>query len=1012
MAQINFTTSRMAAPRCTPLFCTIYLLLLCTRLAAQPANEIQTLQNRFEQSPQDTAAVNAAIQLGQFYLATSNDSFLFFNNWVERFSRQQLSGKQALGETRRRFYQSALSISLREKGYYQQRKRWDVNAALASYEEAAIWAERSDDARSLALTFNNMANVYENQGDLKTALDYYQKALNLLEKIGGNALAICLDDIGKLNLSLGDLAKAEESCQRSLDISEKLGATEQICMASIHLGGIYTEKKDFEKAQVYFKKALAIAHRADNTLLLALAYRYWGVCLEKQGDKQQALEAHQTGLEYAVGMHYIKGAALSHFYVSKLLHEQQQEQAAFEHARQSFALSQQAGIPLNIKESAAWLSQLYAESGNPEKALELYRLSVTMKDSIFNAGNRRDMIRQQMQFEFDKKEAIALREKQVQRTILIAVAICLLLALGLVAFIWRNLRTKEQQRRIIAAQKTEVEMRNAQIEAVSKTIRKQAQELRRMDEMKTRFFANISHEFRTPLTLIMGQIDSVRTRLEDNRLKDRLAMATANGNRLLELINQLLDLSKLESGKMQLQVAPADLVQFLRYTFNAFESLAEKKQICLAFQSEPESLEMFFEKEKMGKVFFNLLSNAIKFTPTGSAGTITMRISKKEPDAAFPDGSAEITVSDTGIGIPEDRLPFIFDRFYQVDDSNTREWEGTGIGLALVKELVKLHRGSVTVQSKQGRGSQFTIRLPLGSRVFEKSEIGAAVGEPATGFRQENMAADAAGVPAENNRQQPQSAPVLLVVEDNPDMRAYLCDHLLEAGYAVTAAVNGQEGLDAALAQLPDLVITDVMMPRMNGYELSRRLRTDERTSHIPIIMLTAKAGEEAKIEGFETGIDNYLTKPFSERELLVQVKNLIQLRQMMRQRFSTATTIRPAAVSATPMDQVFLQKVIETIEAHMGDEHFGVEPLSEAVNMSVTHLNRKLNALIDQPAGNLIRSMRLQRAADLLERRAASISEIAWQVGFPEAAHFSRSFKQQFGLTPSEWVKKQGGMG
>ncbi|MCB9315513.1 MAG: response regulator [Lewinellaceae bacterium] len=1013
MAQINFTTFRMAARQYNHLFCAICLVLGCCNLVAQPANEIQALQKRFKQTPQDTATVNIALQLGQYYFATSSDSFLFYNNWVERFSRQQLSGKQPLGENRQRFYQSALSISLREKGYYQQRKRWDVNAALASYEEALVWAERSGDARSLALALNNMANVYENQGDLKTALDYYQKALNLLEKIGGNALAICLDDIGKLNLSLGDLNKAEESCRRSLEISEKIGANEQVCIATIHLGGIFTEKEAFATAQDYFKKALAIAHQEGNSLLLALAYRYLGICLEKQGNKQQALEAHQSGLDYAVGINYIKGAAQSHFYISKLLYGQQQEQAAFDHARQSFDLSQQAGIPLNIKESAAWLSQLYAESGNPEKALELYQLSVTMKDSVFNAGNRRDMIRQQMQFEFDKKEAIALREKQVQRTILLAVAICLLLALGLVVFIWRNLRTKEQQRRIIEAQKTEVEMRNAQIEAVSKTIRKQAQELRRVDEMKTRFFANISHELRTPLTLIMGQIDSVRSRLNDARLKEKLSMASTNGSRLLELINQLLDLSKLEAGKMHLQVAPADLVHFLRYTFNAFELLAEEKQIRLAFESTVESLEVFFEKEKMGRVFFNLLSNAIKFTPPDSAGTITLRISKKGPDAAFPGGSAEITVSDTGVGIPEDRLPYIFDRFYQVDDSNTREWEGTGIGLALVKELVKLHRGSVRVESVQGSGSSFTVQLPLGSKVFHKSEIGVATAGPAAGIHPEELDAGASGNGAQTTGiPQAEGAPSLLVVEDNPDMRAYLCDHLLEAGYAVTAAANGEEGLANAQEQLPDLIITDVMMPRMNGNELSRRLRADERTSHIPIVMLTAKAGEEAKIEGLETGVDGYLTKPFSERELLVRVKNLIQLRRQLRQRFSTATTIRPAEVSATPMDQQFLQKIIETIEANLSDEHFGVEPLSAAVNMSVTHLNRKLNALIDQPAGSLIRSMRLQRAADLLERQAASVSEIAWQVGFAEAAHFTRSFKQQFGSTPTEWVKTKAGKG
>jgi len=988
----------------------VWLLLSCTCLSAQAPPPPPALRQPVFQAPTDTAGIEAALQLAQSYFSVSSDSFLFYNGWVETFSRQKLAEAESLPAAERRFYQQALSLSLGSKGYYLQRKRWDVNAALNAYEEALVWAKRAGDTQSQAQIFNNLANLYEDQGDLKSALDYYRKALKIVEKTGGIALAICLDDIGKLNLWMGDFEQAEASCRRSLAVSEKIDAREQICMATIHLGGIFTEKNDFAGAQKALQKALTIAQQQHNTLLLALACRYWGVCLERMGDNRQALDFHQKGLDYALGMHYIKGAALSHFYISKLLHEQGQGRAALEHARQSVDLSRQTGIARNIMESAAWLSQLYAELGNPGEALELYRLSVTMKDSIFNAGNRRDMIRQQLQYEFDKKEAIAVREKQAQRSILIAVCICLLLALALAAFIWRNLRTKERQRRIIEAQKQEVELQNAQIEAVSNTIRQQAQELRRLDNMKTRFFANISHEFRTPLTLIMGQLDSLSTRIHDEQLKDRLSMALNNARRLLQLINQLLDLSKIESGNVQLQVAPAELVSFLKYQAEAFQELAGQKQIRLEFQSEVDSLPLFFEQEKMGQVFFNLLSNAVKFTPAGSDGCVSIQVFKKGPDALFPEGAAEVVVSDTGIGIPEEHLSFIFDRFYQVDASNTRQWEGTGIGLALIKELVKLHLGSVTVKSTVGAGSSFTVRLPLGSRIFKESGVVVAEKDAvgADFFAGEKPVPTDSMVFALHNASPVGETPHLLVVEDNPDMQHYLCGHLREAGYSVISALNGEEGLAAAREHLPDLVITDVMMPRMNGYEFSRRLRADERSSHIPIIMLTAKAGETDKIEGLETGVDDYLTKPFSERELLARVKNLIQLRLRLRKRFSAATTIRPEEVSATPMDQVFLQKVVETIEARMSDEQFGVEPLSEAVNMSVTHLNRKLNALIDQPAGKLIRSMRLQRAADLLERQAANVTEIAWQTGFADTAHFTRSFRQQFGCPPSEWAKRK----
>lgn len=536
----------------------------------------------------------------------------------------------------------------------------------------------------------------------------------------------------------------------------------------------------------------------------------------------------------------------------------------------------------------------------------------------------------------------------------------------------------------------------------------ESEKLKEVDQLKSRFFANISHEFRTPLTLILGQIDSLKATIREQRQLGQLHVADRNGKRLLELINQLLDLSKLEAGAMTLRAAEKDLVSFLKSIFFSMELLAEHKKIRLHFTSDQEALLLYFDSDKLEKICTNLMSNAWKFTPEG--GVIRLSVDTSEP------GWAAFEIADTGIGIAEENLPLLFERFFQADNSLTRKQQGTGIGLALVKELVELHHGEITVKSQVGTGTAFRVRLPLGSAHLKAAELAAPDDEV---FREETNKALWIGALEAQGHSKPVHIPtgpagkkrpktIVLVVEDNPDVREFIAESLRNGHHDTLQASNGREGLEKAREAIPDLIVTDVMMPEMDGIEFSRYIRADERTSHIPVIMLTAKSGEEEKLEGLQTGVDDYLTKPFSARELLQRVNNLIQMRQLLRKRFRSATVIQPAEVSAVSLDQVFMEKVLQTIEANMGNEQFGVEALSEAVNMSVTHLNRKLKALIDQPAGNLIRSLRLQRAAELLTSRSGSVAEIAYSVGFSAPEIFSRNFKKQFNCTPLEYQKRK----
>ena len=531
------------------------------------------------------------------------------------------------------------------------------------------------------------------------------------------------------------------------------------------------------------------------------------------------------------------------------------------------------------------------------------------------------------------------------------------------------------------------------------------EKLKDLDKLKSRFFANISHEFRTPLTLILGHTESVITSNIESREKEKLIVANRNAKRLLKLINQLLDISKIEAGSMELKAEQLNIVTFLKSLFFSFESLAESKKITLKFESEIENITVLFDPDKMEKVFNNLVSNAFNFIQVG--GVIKASI------GVLNNSHIEIRVKDNGKGINKDQLPHIFNRFYQADDSSTRDYEGSGIGLALAKELIELHKGNISVRSEEGSWTEFVICLPLGDNSLLKENLAEVNADEFSSKEVKNevktiLTDKLTGIiSSESGVRDSESGDkdIILIVEDNTDLRAYIREQT-KNDYIIIEASEGEEGLLKARNEIPDLIITDVMMPKTDGYKFSKQIRRDEKTSHIPIIMLTAKAGLDDKIKGLETGVDDYLTKPFSSEELKVRIKNLIIQRKELRKRFSLATVIKPSEVSVISADREFFQKTIKIIESHFEDEKFNIEKLAGELSMSISQLNRKLNALIDQPAGQLIRSLRLQRAADLLKQNAGSVAEICYKVGFNDQGYFSRSFKKQFGCSPSEYKK------
>lgn len=538
--------------------------------------------------------------------------------------------------------------------------------------------------------------------------------------------------------------------------------------------------------------------------------------------------------------------------------------------------------------------------------------------------------------------------------------------------------------------------------------------LKELDAVKTRLYTNITHDFRTPLTVILGMADQLRQHFLDRAeqaFDTGVEMIRRNGQQLLQLINQVLDLSKLESGTMRLHLVQGDVVAFVKYLTESFQSYAESKNVTLRFEAEPLQLSIAYDREKLQAIVSNLISNAIKFTPSGGKVNVELRIENLELDTQRPSilpSPFSIVVSDTGVGIPAEKLPHIFDRFYQVDNSATRANEGTGIGLALVRELVKLMGGDIAVESRPGVGTVFSATLPAFSVTEDMAQV-----------RPEDFSAPLLPLLAEPPQSDPppadglaNDAPLVLLVEDNTDVRRYLAQCLRDQ-YRIIEAHDGQQGIDLALEQVPDLVVSDVMMPHKDGFEVCAALKNDDRTSHIPIVLLTARAAVEDRIAGLRRGADAYLTKPFHRAELLVTLEKLIESRRRLQARYSqmfagepldTAPTAdAPADDEVAVVEDVFLQKLRDIVEAHLSDAEFDMNQLSRAAGMSHSQIFRKLKALMGRSPSAFIRSVRLRHAADLLKNTALTVSEIAYETGFTSPAYFSTMFLEEFGKTPTE---------
>ncbi len=543
--------------------------------------------------------------------------------------------------------------------------------------------------------------------------------------------------------------------------------------------------------------------------------------------------------------------------------------------------------------------------------------------------------------------------------------------------------------------------------------------LKEAQQSQNRFFINISHEFRTPLTLILGPSKQIMELTRNSKIKEDANLIHRSAKKLNRLANQLLDISSIEAGKMKLRIAKENVVPIICETVSSFQSFAERKRISLRYSYEAEVINIYIDKDKLDKILSNILSNAIKFTPEGGGVDVNVKVIPQgcekdiETSPTSSNEFVEISVQDTGIGIPKEQMDKIFDRFYQVDNRLSREYEGTGVGLSLSKELVELHKGRILVESEEGKGTVFWIIFPAGKKHLLPEEIDNNI--PAIGDEEarEYETGCSADIESFQNIEKTkfdytsvgEEFPSLLIIEDNAEVRNYIRG-ILKDSYLISEAPDGKGGLNKAFDLLPDLIISDIMMPNMDGIQLCVALKSDSRTCHIPVILLTAKAGLKDKIDGLETGADDYIVKPFEADELKARIKNLIKQRERIHEYFKKHGLIETSEKMVLPANQKFLQKTLEIINEHIADPGFNIETFAGCLAISRSLLHKKLNSLIGEPPGELIKRIRLNKAAKLIELECGNITEIAFLVGFNDASYFTACFKKQFGVSPSRYFQ------
>ncbi|MFZ6050408.1 ATP-binding protein [Halocola ammonii] len=866
--------------------------------------------------------------------------------------------------------------STRVYSLIEKSKTPSIDSALAYLDTALLISKEKNMKKALAETYHEIGAVHKSISVYDKALENYFESLRIAEENNDSVrLSDVYSSIGNVYLVTQELDDALEYFEKSRNISQAMNDSLGVMISYINTGAANQKKRNLDVALDYYNRALKTARANNYTGDIAILNGNIGSTYMVKGELDSAkLYLEKTLiLKEEIG----KDASTVHTLndLADLMTRRKEPEKGVAYAKRAVEISKKINNGRHLKYGYLYLSENQKLLGDFENAYKNLNLYTELNDSLFGVEKAEQFKELQVKYDTEKKDAaiqLLQREQEIAnfrtRIYLLIGFLVLLVAAVLVYWQWQNARKNKE----LLAKEKEV------------------------DRLKADFFANISHEFRTPLTLILSPVESMLEQESDPQKVKNLRGLQKNAQRLLNLINQILDLSRIEAGQLTLNVQETNLVSLAKGVTMSFESLADSRDIKIDFESRANTLEVFCNVRQFETILINIISNALKFTPRG--GQVKVKLTEKSTAAKLNGSPAvEIEVSDNGQGIDPEKLPHIFDRYYQVENTNINT-QGSGIGLALARELVLLHKGKIEVESETNKGTTFRFWLPLGQAHLRESQIYSNTDVKLT--RSNNEIEPSTEIPDKSISGA--TLPQLLLVEDNKDVRDYV-KSILAADYQIEEAENGKIGLELALEIIPDLVISDVMMPEMDGYELSETLKKDERTSHIPVILLTAKASAESRIAGLETEADIYLSKPFVPQELKLSAKNLITSRKKLREKYSKGLKFEPSEVAINSVDEQFLSRLIKVIEANFAKPEFTVEKLSSEIGMSRSQLHRKLQALTNESASNFIRSFRLQRAHQLLEKKAGTISEVCYRVGFNSHSYFTKCFLEEFGYKPSE---------
>jgi signal transduction histidine kinase/DNA-binding response OmpR family regulator len=905
------------------------------------------------------------------------------------------------------------------------------DSADAYIQKRLILNRKLNNKTNEIFTYNNYAWYYKKVGDSKKSINYMNCALHLAENNKGLLLSDVYVIIGEFFLGQKKNKQlAFNYCKKGFEADSSSTYVYQL------FAKYYLEESNDSMALKY--ALLAVDKANDNKDLyeanqtLAAVYKHIGKtklalstlmkCYERAHSYYPEFEFYETLLEIAD-----LNLELSNYGEALKYYNETLEMAERYHAYRAIVLASlkmgncyaelnKLGLSerylLSANNKAKEIRDIYLQKSTTEALRNLYALNnniqaaykyslflQTMRDSIAQIDNEASLAELEMKFELDKikqdndtRQAISFTEIKRQKTFRNAFILIsgLLILLGFAVF--SSYRRKRKDNKLLTSQKKEIEEKNFEIQSQIEEILTQKDEIERIsqtlhetDLAKLRFFSNISHEIRTPLTLIVSPLNDFIGLFNGNQeQKKQLELIFNNATRLQELTNQILDLQKLDSGKLTLSFEKDNIIAHAKGIISAFEGFCNKTNCSLLFHSEYSSVFCVFDKDKISKILSNLLSNAFKYSEAGGCIKISIIVDAQK---------IKLKVIDNGIGIPSEQIDKVFDRYYQLEHSNIR-FEGTGIGLAYVKELVELMKGNITIQCEENTGTTVEVVLPFDNiEIVDFSACEVQI-KPDKQYIVNNSAIDLSDIDNENS-------PVVLIVEDNYDLRNYV-GNIFKDNFQVLLAKNGKEGMDKATRYLPDAIISDVMMPIMDGIEMCSYLKKNEQTSHIPIIMLTAKDSYESQLDGYHSGADDYIVKPFDSDIIKLKLINILETREATRKKFSFGFDYEE--LKLLEVDNLFIQKCIKKIRENIDNPIFSTEQLAISMAFSQRNFYRKIKALTNQTPSDFIRIYKLQYAANLIKSNTMRMYEVASAIGFESPERFSQAFKKYYGVSPSEY--------